>query len=89
MSEENFEESDDNYPFEQLQEHMFLGINSYLRDTSDSDAKTIIKGTLKRMLSHREGHTDEELLEEILPLNEYEESRGLYHELQTMIVAGK
>ena len=82
------EDSEEDYTYEQLQEHMFLGINSYLRDISDSDAKIIIVGTLKRMLSQSD-RTKEELSSEIFPLGEYADSKPLYDELQRMIAEKK
>ena len=82
------EDLEDYYPFEQLQEHMFLGITSYLKDIHDQDAKKIVTGTLDRMLACPDC-TNEELLEEIFPLSEYESSKPFYDELSKKILERK
>lgn len=82
------EDLEDDYPFKQLQEHMFLGVTSYLKNIHDQDAKKIVTGTLDRMLACPDC-TNEELLDEIFPLSESESSKPFYDELSRKILKRK
>lgn len=88
---DEFNEEEEKYTIENLQDFLSLGIIEYIRDHANNlTAKSLIEDCVEQMLKlSKEQYTNKQILEDIEPLNNFYLTQTFYDELEQKILSRK